>query len=195
LNFIFQGGGYLLDLLDYYAAGWPYLFIGLCELIIISHIYGIENFVDDLCSITDVGFNQWMRTHFYFIYQTLSPLIIAIILLISWSNHEPIKKGDYVYPDWANDIGMAIAMIAILAVPFMAVVQFLIGLLQEYKRPDFDLLTDAPKVLYKLSQPTEDWRANAKANLESSNNKHNHNNGNGEMGYENQAADTKDTQF
>ena len=67
------------------------------------------------------------------------------------------------YPDWANgkstknfindinmlviniflilDIGMAIAMIAILAVPFMAVVQFLIGLLQEYKRPDFDLLT------------------------------------------------------
>ena len=36
---------------------------------------------------------------------------------------------------------MAIAMIAILAVPFMAVVQFLIGLLQEYKRPDFDLLT------------------------------------------------------
>ena len=91
-----------MDLLDYYAAGWPYLFIGLCELIIISHIYGIENFVDDLCSITDVGFNQWMRTHFYFIYQTLSPLIIAIILLISWSNHEPIKKGDYVYPDWAN---------------------------------------------------------------------------------------------
>ena len=36
---------------------------------------------------------------------------------------------------------MAIAMIAILAVPFMAIVQFLIGLLQEYKRPDFDLLT------------------------------------------------------
>ena len=100
--FIFQGGGYLLDLLDYYAAGWPYLFIGLCELIIIGHIYGIENFVDDLCSITDIGFNQWMRTHFYFIYQTLSPLIIAIILLISWSSHQPITKGDYVYPKWAN---------------------------------------------------------------------------------------------
>ena len=46
------------------------------------------------------------------------------------------------------DIGMAIAMIAILAVPFMAVVQFLIGLLQEYKRPDFDLLT----VSFKLGE-------------------------------------------
>ena len=47
-----------------------------------------------------------------------------------------------------SDIGMAIAMIAILAVPFMAVVQFLIGLLQEYKRPDFDLLT----VSFKLGE-------------------------------------------
>lgn len=188
-----QGGSYLLDLLDYYAAGWPYLFIGLCELIIISHIYGIENFVDDLCAITNVRFNQWMRTHFYFIFQTLSPAIIAVILLISWASHKPLTKGDYEYPQYANDIGMAIAMIAILAVPFMAIVQFLIGLLQEYKRPDFDLLTDAPKVLYNLSQPTENWRTNAKANLESAAN--GKNNGNGEMGYDNQAVDTKDTQF
>ena len=91
-----------MDLLDYYAAGWPYLFIGFCELIIISHVYGIENFVDDIRSITGVGFNQWMRTHFYFIYQTLSPLIIGVILLISWANHEPLKKGSYTYPQWAN---------------------------------------------------------------------------------------------
>merc|ERR1712001_148291 len=91
-------GGYLLDLLDYYAAGWPYLFIGFCELIIISHVYGIENFVDDIRSITGVGFNQWMRTHFYFICQTLSPLIIGVILLISWANHEPLKKEAILIP-------------------------------------------------------------------------------------------------
>ena len=37
-----KGGSYLLELLDYYAAGWPYLFIGLSEFVIISHIYGIQ---------------------------------------------------------------------------------------------------------------------------------------------------------
>ena len=88
--------------MDYYAAGWPYLFIGFTELIIIGHVYGIENFVDDLYAITRVEFNQWMRTHFYFIYQTLSPAIIGVILLISWSTHAPITKGDYEYPQWAN---------------------------------------------------------------------------------------------
>ena len=46
--YFWQGGGYLVDLFDYYAAGWPYLFIGLCELIIVSYIYGIETFCDDL---------------------------------------------------------------------------------------------------------------------------------------------------
>ena len=37
-----QGGSYLLEFLDYYAAGWPYLFIGLSEFIIIVYFYGIQ---------------------------------------------------------------------------------------------------------------------------------------------------------
>merc|ERR1712062_606979 len=129
-----QGGPYLLDLLDYYAAGWPYLFIGFTELIIIGHVYGI-----------------------------------------------------------ANVVGMAIALIAILAVPFMAVVQFCLGLLEAYRNPEFNFVKDAPIVLYNLTQPTEEWRTNA---LESEGLKPNHNqNGNGELGYDNQAAETRDTKF
>ena len=38
----------------------------------------------------------------FFIYTTLSPLIIFVILVISWSNHAPLTKGDYEYPEWAN---------------------------------------------------------------------------------------------
>merc|ERR1711936_140759 len=58
-----QGGPYLLDLLDYYAAGWPYLFIGFTELIIIGHVYGIENFVDDLYAITKLNPGMWGKSH------------------------------------------------------------------------------------------------------------------------------------
>ena len=113
---------------------------------------------------------------------------------------------------------MAIALIAILAVPFMAVVQFCLGLLEAYRNPEFNFVTvsccwsfvssphisylkkfllnifqDAPIVLYNLTQPTEEWRSNA---LESEGLKPNHNqNGNGELGYDNQAAETRDTKF
>ena len=58
-----------------------------------------------------------------------------------------------------------------------------------------NIFQDAPIVLYNLTQPTEEWRSNA---LESEGLKPNHNqngNGNGELGYDNQAAETRDTKF
>ena len=49
-------------------------------------------------------------------------------------------------------------------------------------------------MLYNLTQPTEDWRRNA---LESEGLKppNLNGNGNGELGYDNQAAETRDTKF
>ena len=67
-----------MDLLDYYAAGWPYLFIGLTELIIISYVYGIQNFLDDLYHIMKFNPGTWAKTNFMFIYMTLSPFIIFV---------------------------------------------------------------------------------------------------------------------
>ena len=93
-----QGGSYLLDLLDYYAAGWPYLFIGLVELIIISYVYGINNYLADLKHI--VGFDpaNWLRYPFVFMYSVLSPLLILVILISSWATHESLESGGYLYP-------------------------------------------------------------------------------------------------
>jgi hypothetical protein len=68
----------LVDLFDYYAAGWPYLFIGFCELIIVSYIYGIETFCDDLYHMVKFRPGLWLKTHFNFIYLTVSPLIIFV---------------------------------------------------------------------------------------------------------------------
>jgi SNF family Na+-dependent transporter len=76
--YYFKGGGYLLDLLDYYAAGWPYLFIGLTELVIVSYVYGIQNFLDDLYHICKFNPGMWGKAHFMVLYMTLSPLIIFV---------------------------------------------------------------------------------------------------------------------
>ena len=73
-----QGGGYLLDLLDYYAAGWPYLFIGFTELIIVSYVYGIQNYLDDLYHIMKFNPGMWVKTHFMALYMSLSPIIIFV---------------------------------------------------------------------------------------------------------------------
>lgn len=120
----FQGGIYLLDLLDYYAAGWPYLFIGLTELIIIGYVYGVETFFGDLKHIMGLNLGQWAKSHVIFLYMTLSPFLIFVILIVSWAKYEPLESGGYKYPPFANAIGWIIAMTAILAVPGVAIFQF-----------------------------------------------------------------------
>jgi len=154
------GGGYLLDLLDYYAAGWPYLFIGLCEFIIISYVYGVQNYFDDLYHMTKLNPGMWGKSHLVFIYMTLSPLIITVILIFSWTGYEPLTKGDYEYPPYANGLGWLIAMIAILSVPFVAIYQIIYKMFVEHK--------DIGNFGERLSQTFDDllhhtpeWRRNA----------------------------------
>ena len=75
---IWQGGRYIVDLMDNYAAGWPYLFIGLTELIGMYWMYGVRNYYRDLNTILgfDPGFR--LRSHITVVYGTVSPLLLAV---------------------------------------------------------------------------------------------------------------------
>ena len=68
------------------------------ELIIISYVYGINNYLADLKHI--VGFDpaNWLRYPFVFMYSVLSPLLILVILISSWATHESLESGGYLYP-------------------------------------------------------------------------------------------------
>jgi len=64
--------------MDYYAAGWPYLFIGLCEVIIIAYVYGLERWLVDIEEMVNFKPGLWFKTHFHFVYYTLSPGILIV---------------------------------------------------------------------------------------------------------------------
>ena len=76
---------------------------------------------------------MWLKSHLVFIYMTLSPFLILIILIFSWSDYQPLESGGYTYPPWANAIGWIIAMVAILAVPIVAIVQLIHKIFFEYQ--------------------------------------------------------------
>ena len=46
VNLSLQGGMYLLQLMDHYAASWSLLIIGLTEVLIITYVYGKTTFVN-----------------------------------------------------------------------------------------------------------------------------------------------------
>jgi len=154
------GGSLLLDLLDTYAAVWPYLFIGMVELCIIAYVYGYSNFIDDIYEMTGSKIIYKLKKPMMVFYCALSPIAIGVILIASWAQYQPITRGDYVYPGWANGIGWLIAMTAILSVPLMAVVTVVAAY---RRRPDEGLMA----AFNREKQHTADWRQNAaKANRE-----------------------------
>ncbi|KAF0308189.1 Sodium- and chloride-dependent glycine transporter 2 [Amphibalanus amphitrite] len=121
-----QGGRYIIDLMDTYAAGWPYLFIGLMELIAMYWVYGVGKFYRDLENIQGFSPGLRLRSHITVVYGTLSPALISVILVLSWIDWTPLESGGYVYPFWANVIGwcMAIIIIAVVPLGFLADVIF-----------------------------------------------------------------------
>ena len=80
-----------MDLLDYYAAGWPYLFIGLTELIIVSYVYGINNYLADLKHMVGFDPQDWLKYPFLFVYMFLSPLIILVNIFWLFSSNTYVR--------------------------------------------------------------------------------------------------------
>ena len=75
---LLQGGRYIIDLLDTYAAGWPYLFIGLMELVAMYWVYGVGKFYRDLENIQGFSPGLRLRSHITAVYGTVSPALISV---------------------------------------------------------------------------------------------------------------------
>lgn len=112
-----QGGRYLIELLDTYAAGWPYLFIGLCQVLTMYWTYGVKNFFDNLYTMINFSPGLRLKSHMVVIYGVVCPLILSIILALSWSNYTPLKLDNYVFPAWSNYFGWCVAMGIIITIP------------------------------------------------------------------------------
>merc|ERR1719228_2173140 len=94
-------------------------------------------------------------------YMGLSPFVILIILIASWAQYEPMKRGDYVYLPWSNAVGWIIAMTAILSVPVTAVYV----VTKAYRAQPQDGLDGVIAAFKQQAKHTPQWRANAiKAN-------------------------------
>ncbi|KAG1710469.1 Sodium- and chloride-dependent glycine transporter 1 [Nymphon striatum] len=148
-----NGGIYVLDLMDNYAAGWPYLFCGMVECILIGHFYGIGNFFEDVKQMIGWSPSMVTKSHLTVLFVTISPTLIGIILILSWAQYTPLKSGDYTFEPWGNGIGFIMSFVPILLIPGIAIYQLI------WTHKDLSL-----KDRFKLlTTPTDVWRKAAKA--------------------------------
>ncbi|BES96093.1 transporter [Nesidiocoris tenuis] len=134
-----QGGFYFFHLLDRYAAGYSMLVAVLFEAIAVAWIYGIDRFCDDIKDMIGFGPGIYWRV----CWRYLAPLFLLFIIVYGLLGYEPLTYEDYVYPQWANALGWAIAGSSILMIPAVAVIQF---------------LTTSGTFLQRLKTLTTPWR-------------------------------------
>ncbi|RVE74797.1 hypothetical protein OJAV_G00025580 [Oryzias javanicus] len=115
-----NGGIYILTLLDKYAAGTSILFGVLIEAIGVSWFYGVDRFSEDIERM--MGFKPGL--YWRLCWKFVSPVFLLFVVIASTLTSTGLKYDEYVFPEWANHLGWAVAMSSMLFVPFYAMYKF-----------------------------------------------------------------------
>ncbi|EFN62066.1 Uncharacterized sodium-dependent transporter CG3252 [Camponotus floridanus] len=107
------GGQYILNLVDYFGGTFIIVFLASFEVIAISWVYGVDNFMDD------IEFMIGRRPSFYwrFCWCYLTPLSLFTILIYFLINITPLTYNDEYYPTPAYAAGWTLLGLGVLPLP------------------------------------------------------------------------------
>ncbi|XP_071480257.1 sodium- and chloride-dependent glycine transporter 1-like isoform X1 [Diadema antillarum] len=118
LPLVSEGGMYLVSLMNDFCGGLSLVFVGVFESIIISWIYGIDRYLDNVASM--IGF----RPNIYWkaCWKYISPVFLVVVIIFSLVMYEPRKYGDhYTYPAWAEAMGWLMTLASLVPIAVYAV--------------------------------------------------------------------------
>ncbi|XP_022238127.1 sodium- and chloride-dependent GABA transporter 1-like [Limulus polyphemus] len=145
LGFVSQGGMYVFQLFEYYAAsGYSLLFLIFFEVVSISWSYGVNRFFDNLKDMIGYYPCIWWKL----CWMVFTPLICMGVFLFSLVQYKPLDYIGYVYPWWGQLIGWMLALSSMLCIPGYASFKFIVtpGTFKErckkLFRPDIDIQSE-----------------------------------------------------
>ncbi|KAF2894050.1 hypothetical protein ILUMI_12120, partial [Ignelater luminosus] len=111
--FVTNGGMYLLQLFDWYAASISVILICLVEVFIVGWTYGTDNFVRDLEFMTQEKVHWWWPLCWKFV----TPIILTFIFMTSIAFNTTITYHGFLYPDWSIVLGWSSCAASMLCIP------------------------------------------------------------------------------
>ncbi|XP_032591879.1 sodium- and chloride-dependent glycine transporter 1 isoform X2 [Drosophila grimshawi] len=108
-----NAGMYILQLFDWYSSAIAIIVICLIETIMVSYIYGIDNFM------SDVEFMLYERPAIYWkiAWKYISPVVLTFILFTSIIFMRTITYNDVKYPYWAVLLGWFSFVSSVMFIP------------------------------------------------------------------------------
>ncbi|XP_069698614.1 sodium- and chloride-dependent glycine transporter 1 isoform X2 [Periplaneta americana] len=118
LSCITNGGMYVVQLLDWYAASISVILICLVEVVIVGWIYGCTSFIRDLEFMIEERIHTWWKVTWKYV----TPTILVFIFITTVAFNTPVTYNGKSYPDWALALGWFSAIISMLCIPMGVVV-------------------------------------------------------------------------
>uniref|UniRef100_A0AAX7UVT5 Transporter n=1 Tax=Astatotilapia calliptera TaxID=8154 RepID=A0AAX7UVT5_ASTCA len=110
-----EGGMYVFQLFDYYAAsGMCLLFVAIFQTVCIGWVYGADRFYDNIEDM--IGYRPGPAIKYCWLFFT--PATCFGTFAFALIKYSPLKyNNDYVYPLWADGIGWILALSSMLCIP------------------------------------------------------------------------------
>ncbi|XP_057185642.1 sodium- and chloride-dependent GABA transporter 2 [Triplophysa rosa] len=114
-----EGGMYVFQLFDYYAAsGMCLLFVAVFETACIAWIYGADRFYDNIEDM--IGYRPGPYIKYCWMFFT--PATCLCTFAFSLIKYTPLKyNNEYVYPWWGYALGWLLALSSMVCIPLWAV--------------------------------------------------------------------------
>uniref|UniRef100_H2ZFK9 Transporter n=1 Tax=Ciona savignyi TaxID=51511 RepID=H2ZFK9_CIOSA len=111
-----EGGLYWFELYNWYSAYYGLLINSLILSIVAA--WGYENTIrDDIKMMIGFNPNWYFRINWMFI----TPGLLLFVIIYSGINSVPISVGGYVYPKWADDLGLCMSVTCVALIPIYMV--------------------------------------------------------------------------
>ncbi|XP_061474412.1 sodium- and chloride-dependent taurine transporter isoform X2 [Rhineura floridana] len=118
-----QGGMYVFQLFDYYAAsGVCLLWVAFFECIAVAWVYGADNFYNAIEDMIGYRPGPWMKWSWIFI----TPVLCVGCFVFSLAKYTPLTYNKmYIYPEWAIGLGWILALSSMICIPLVMVIRIM----------------------------------------------------------------------
>ncbi|KAI6233810.1 Transporter [Aphelenchoides fujianensis] len=120
LSTVCEGGFYVFQLFDFYAAsGWALIWLLFFECIAISWCVGINNWYEHIKSM--IGYYPWAWWKFCWVFVT--PGVCIVTFIFGLVKYEPVRMAAYNYdfPVWGHVFGWFLSLSSMLCIPVYAI--------------------------------------------------------------------------
>ncbi|XP_076860097.1 solute carrier family 6 member 6a isoform X2 [Brachyhypopomus gauderio] len=123
LTMVTQGGMYVFQLFDYYAAsGVCLLWVAFFECVAVAWVYGADNFYDAIEDMIGYRPNGWMKWS----WMLITPVLCVGCFVFSLVKYKPLTYNKvYEYPDWSIGVGWSLALASMICIPMVVVVKII----------------------------------------------------------------------